>query len=129
MMFNEGGFALEARLTFFLLRQEESKQRRRRPWVGAGCAGSLRYSKRRAAAELGAAPLKHSSPKAPGIPALLGTSQGARKNSRTRSVCPLIQDAFRVPMCSAEQRSWRRKKGEDCLRGEAPSSAAPADSE
>src|SRR5574343_1055623 len=35
--FSEAVFsALEARLTFFLRRQEESKQRRRRPWVGAG---------------------------------------------------------------------------------------------
>jgi hypothetical protein len=48
--------------TFFLRRQEESSQRRRRPWVGAGCAGSLRYSVLAGAAELGAAPLRQSSP-------------------------------------------------------------------
>jgi len=48
--------------TFFLRRQEESSQRRRRPWVGAGCAGSLRYSVLAGAAELGAAPLGQSSP-------------------------------------------------------------------
>jgi hypothetical protein len=48
--------------TFFLRRQEESSQRRRRPWVGAGCAGSLRYSVPAGAAELGAAPLRQSSP-------------------------------------------------------------------
>ncbi len=48
--------------TFFLRRQEESSQRRRRPWVGAGCAGSLRYSGLAGAAELGAAPLGQSSP-------------------------------------------------------------------
>jgi len=46
--------------------------------VGADVADSLRYSKRRMAAELEATPLKQSSPKAPGIPALLGTFQGAR---------------------------------------------------
>jgi hypothetical protein len=28
---------------------KESKQRKGDPWVGAGCAGSLRYSERRAA--------------------------------------------------------------------------------
>jgi hypothetical protein len=78
------GFRLAGGRTFFLLRQEESSQRRRRPWVGAGFAGSLCYSESRAAAELGAAPLRQSSPKAPGIPALLGTSQGARKNIRGR---------------------------------------------
>ena len=48
--------------TFFLRRQEESSQRRRRPWVGAGYAGSLRYSVLAGAAELGAAPLGQSSP-------------------------------------------------------------------
>ena len=74
--------ALEARLTFFLRRQEESKQRRRRPWVGAPFGGSLRYSKGRAAAELGATPLKQSSPTAPGPPALLSASQGDPKGVR-----------------------------------------------
>jgi len=44
---------------------KESSQRKGHPWVGAGVAGSLRYSERRAAAELGALPLKQSSPKAP----------------------------------------------------------------
>src|SRR5574343_946677 len=61
--FSEAVFsALEARLTFFLRRQEESKQRRRRPWVGAGCAGSLRYSPLAGAAELGPLGLRQSSP-------------------------------------------------------------------
>ncbi len=50
-------------ITFFLLRQEESKQRRRRPRVGAGLApGSLRYSVLAGAAELGPAGLGQSSP-------------------------------------------------------------------
>ena len=50
-------------VTFFLLRQEESKQRRRRPRVGAGLApGSLRYSVLAGAAELGPAGLRQSSP-------------------------------------------------------------------
>jgi len=49
-------------ITFFLRRQEESKQRRRRPWVGAGCAGSLRYSVLAGAAQLGATPLKQCLP-------------------------------------------------------------------
>jgi len=55
-------FAVDRRLTFFLLRQEESKQRRRRPRVGARCAGSLRYSVLAGAAELGPAGLRQSSP-------------------------------------------------------------------
>jgi len=56
---------------------KESSQRKGDPWVGAGCAGSLRYSKRRAAGETRLR-LKQRQPKAPGIPALLGTFQGAR---------------------------------------------------
>ena len=35
------GFALAARVTFFLLRQEESNQRRRRPWSTPGVARCL----------------------------------------------------------------------------------------
>jgi len=75
--------AVDRRLAFFLRRQEESKQRRRRPWVGAGCAGSLRYSGFAGAAQLGLRPqtvLAHY----PRSPALLGTSQGARKASRRK---------------------------------------------
>ena len=68
-------------ITFFLRRQEESKQRRRRPWVGAGCAGSLRYSVLAGAAELGLRP-QTGLALCPPAPALLGTSQGARKASR-----------------------------------------------
>jgi hypothetical protein len=55
------------------------------PRVGAGYAGPLRYSAGRAAAELGAAPLKQSSPKAPGLPALLSASQGDPKGVRVRT--------------------------------------------
>jgi hypothetical protein len=55
------------------------------PRVGAGYAGPLRYSAGRAAAELGAAPLKQSSPKAPGLPALLSASQGDPKDVRAQA--------------------------------------------
>ncbi len=58
---------------------KESSQRKGDPRVGAGFAGPLRYSAGRAAAELGAAPLKQSSPTAPGLPALLSASQGDPK--------------------------------------------------
>ena len=70
----------------------------------------------------------------PPTSALLGASQGARKNIRAQptnfdfghffgstvafqfsSCCP-SPDAFRVPLRGAEQRSGWRKKGEDCLR-------------
>jgi hypothetical protein len=44
-------------------------------------------------------------------------------------VCWLCRTAFRVPMWRAEQRRRWRKEGEDCLRGAAPSSAAPASAE
>ena len=89
-------FALEARLTFFLLRQEESKQRRRRPWSTPGVARSLallglgggtpgvllpdaahrsgRCGTRRYAAQTVLALY-------PPKPALLSVSQGARKVS------------------------------------------------
>jgi hypothetical protein len=59
---------------------KESSQRKSDPRVGAGFAGPLRYSAGRAAAELGASPLKQSSPKAPGQPALLSASQGDPKS-------------------------------------------------
>ena len=55
---------------------KESSQRKGDPRVGARYAGPLRYSAGRAAAQLGAAPLKQCSPKAPGQPALLSASQG-----------------------------------------------------
>ena len=58
---------------------KESSQRKGDPRVGAGYAGPLRYSAGRAAAELGATPLKQSSPKAPGPSPLLGAPHEARK--------------------------------------------------
>src|SRR5574343_401654 len=65
---------------------KESSQRKGDPQVGAGYAGPLRYSAGRAAAELGAAPLKQSSPKTPGPPALLSASQGDPKGVRIQAV-------------------------------------------
>ena len=64
---------------------KESSQRKGDPQVGAGYAGPLRYSAGRAAAELGAAPLRQSSPKAPGPPALLSASQGDPKGVRAQN--------------------------------------------
>ena len=62
---------------FLLLRQKKSKQRKGDPWVSAGYAGSLRYSKRRAVGETRLR-LRQRQPTAPGASALLSTSQGAR---------------------------------------------------
>ena len=67
------------------LSPKESSQRKGDPRVGAGYAGPLRYSAGRAAAELGAAPLRQSSPKAPGQPALLSASQGDPKGVRAQN--------------------------------------------
>ncbi len=105
---------------------KESSQRKGDPRVGARCAGPLRYSVGRAAAQLGAAPLKQCSPKAPGQPALLSASQGEEKRRggtalpgkrqkgyfvavdrwKTAKTIPTGSAAtpFRVPMWSAEQR-------------------------
>ena len=57
------GFRLAGGHTFFLLRQEESSQRRRRPQATRSAAPTpLRYSLLAGAAELGATPLRQSSP-------------------------------------------------------------------
>jgi hypothetical protein len=116
------------------------------PGSAPGCAGSLRYS---AGGGCGTRPCGPQTVLAllPPTSALLGASQGARKNIRAQptnfdfghffgstvafqfsSCCP-SPDAFRVPLRGAEQRSGWRKKGEDCLRAEGPSSAAPASGE
>jgi hypothetical protein len=110
---------------------KESSQRKGDPWVGAGYAGPLRYSALAGAAELGAAPLRQSSPffrqrlrcsaplKGPGKPSGLGrhffdfgpffgSTVGAAFVSKvvaTGSVDGVsIRDAFRVPLRGAEQR-------------------------
>jgi len=105
---------------------KESKQRKGAPRGGAGFAGSLRYSKPAGAAELGATPLRQSSPSfrrflrcsAP----LMGTPKTSRNDgsAQEKSKSMLFSgrpletaknhlhrfggDAFRVPLRGAEQR-------------------------
>ena len=115
--------ALEARLTFFLRRQEESKQRRRRPWVGAGLrpvpcatrqAGRLRNSGLRPSnspRRLPPAFLRCSAPpKGPGKPSVAGEGFFDFGHFFGPTVAFLFSDAarsrnaFRVPLRGAEQR-------------------------
>ena len=137
--------------TFFLCRQEESSQRRRRPRVGAGCAGSLRYSVLAGAAELGAAPLRQSSPFARQPLRCSAPLKGARKESRLNqswknwpvavdckkgtkikfAPVPIMAapipapDGLPGPLEGAEQRRLGRKNGEHCLRGFSPELRSP----
>jgi hypothetical protein len=71
----------------FLASPRKSSQKEGDPKGGAGFAGSLRYSERRAAAELGALPLKQSSPTAPGLPALLSAFHGDPKSVHGQPPC------------------------------------------
>ena len=69
-------------------------------------------------------------PKAPGQPALLGVSKAGIKTTRFLTVFRvhrrrLASGRFSTPLEGAEQRRRWRTRGEDCLRGAAPSSAAP----
>ena len=111
----------------------------------------LRASPSRAAAQLGAAPLKQCSPTSPGPAAVLGASQGRKsieaqglyeKNSalwhakdeiRQRPARPVFiglprRRSARLswPLAGAEHRRGGREKGEHCLRAAGPSCAAPA---
>lgn len=111
----------------------------------------LRASPSRAAAQLGAAPLRQCSPTSPGPAAVLGASQGRKsieaqglyeKNSalwhakdeiRQRPARPVFiglprRRSARLswPLEGAEQRRGGREKGEHCLRAAGPSCAAPA---
>jgi hypothetical protein len=121
---------------------KESSQRKGDPEGGAAFAGSLRYSQRRAAAELGAAPLRQSSPKAPDLPALLSAFHGDPKGVRARTMSrkktgfhgqPEKTAKIEIgysgtkaqtrlvspgPLRGAEQRRGWRIKGEDCLRAQ-----------
>ena len=69
-------------------------------------------------------------PTAPGQPALLGVSKAAFNTTRfstgfrVHRRC-LASGRFSTPLEGAEQRRRWRIRGEDCLRGAAPSSAAP----
>ena len=120
-----GGSALRAGVLSFAS-PKESSQRKGDPRVGAGFAGSLRYSNPAGAAELGATPLRQSSPSfrrflrcsAP----LMGTPKTSRNDgsAQEKSKSMLFSgrpletaknhlhrfgsDAFRAPLRGAEQR-------------------------
>ena len=73
-------------------------------------------------------------PTTPGQPALLGVSKAAFNTTRFSTVFLvhrrlLFGGRFSTPLEGAEQRRRWRIRGEDCLRGVAPSSAAPASAE
>jgi len=74
------------------------------PRVGAPFGGSLRYSASRAAAELGPAGLKQSSPTSPGQPALLSASQGDPKSVAAQPANAEITGGLPGPLGGAEQR-------------------------
>ena len=61
---------------FFLFRQEKVTKKKATPAPRSATPTALRYSSSRAAAQLGPAALKQCSPTSPGLPALLGASQG-----------------------------------------------------
>jgi len=115
------GSALRAGVLSFAS-PKESSQRKGDPKVGAGYAGPLRYSKSAGAAELGATPLRQSSPlirrflrcSAP----LMGTRKASRLNVRGEKLpccgrllkkaknefCWFGVDVFPGPLEGAEQR-------------------------
>ena len=69
-------------------------------------------------------------PTTPGQPALLGVSKAAINTTRFSTVFRVhrrcsFEARFSIPLGGAEQRRRWRIRGEDCLRGVAPSSAAP----
>jgi len=118
------------------------------PRVGAGYAGPLRNSLLAGAAELGLRPQTVLALFPPAA-ALLSASQGDPKgapepNAFRKTECygrpekkakikkanrPSSPEGLPGPLGGAEQRRKARKKGEDCLKGKAPSSAAPASAE
>jgi hypothetical protein len=89
--------------------QKEGDPRVTRPAL----PGALRYSASRAAAELGALPLRQSSPTAPGSPPLLGALRGGGKAHRTKpdAIGGRSPVGSRSALCVVEQRKTQRKKG------------------
>ena len=74
--------------------------------------------------------LRQSSPTSPGSPPLLGAARGGRYTERNleRGLNLFAVDVrlvFNQPFASSSSAGRNGKKGEDCLRGVAPSSAAP----
>ena len=116
----------------FLASPRKSSQKEGDPRVTRPASPApLRYSQGRAAAQLGAAPLKQCSPTSPGLAPLLGAPRGGGKAHRTESKRLAVDDrlVFILPFASSSSAGRNGKKGEDCLRGEAPSSAAPVAAE
>jgi len=70
------GSAPDARVAFSCFAKKKLPKRRRPRVTRSASPTPLRYSASRAAAELGATPLKQSSPTTPGSPPLLGAPQG-----------------------------------------------------
>ena len=109
---------------------KESSQRKGDPQVSAGlrpvpCA--TRRSGRLAKLACGS---DRRQPTTPGQPALLGVSKAAFNTTRFSTVFRVHRrrwfgERFPLPLSGAEQRRRWRIRGEDCLRGAAPSSAAP----
>jgi hypothetical protein len=124
------GSAPDARASFFLRRQKKgAKEKATSALRGRRCrlpcatrtAGRLRNS--------GFA-LRQSSPTAPGRTPLLGAARGGWHTERNleRNVIQLaaaIRSVFNLPFASSSSAGRNGKKGEDCLRANGPSSAAP----
>ena len=122
------GSAPDARAYFFLSCQEEVAKKKSRPQrrpAFAGCSALLRHNGR--AAELGPSVLRQSSPFFPLRPALLDDAKGNRKTSRssTANRFDSVRCAFPPPRAAPSNGGEPGVVGEDCLRGKAPSSAAP----
>ena len=106
----------------------KSKQKEGDPQVGAGCAGPLRYSALAGAAELGATPLKQSSPFFPLRLALLDDAKGKMKTSRTSTANRFdsVRCAFPPPRGAPSNGVRPGAVGEDCLRAKPEFRSHPA---
>ena len=105
--------------------QKEGDRRVDAPLRGVPCA--TRLTGRLAKLACGS---NRRQPTTPGQPALLGVSKAAFHTTRFSTVFRVhrrreLRARFSIPLEGAEQRRRWRIRGEDCLRGVAPSSAAP----
>ena len=124
---SEESVTLSSALTagdFFLSRQEKVTKKKATPGFAPLLRrGSLRYSVGRAAAQLGATPLRQCSPTSPGQPALLSAAQGDPQGSSDQPPTVTLLSCA-SPFGDAEQRHCARGFGEDCLSPAGASSAA-----
>ena len=137
------GSAPDARAYFLLLRQKKVAKKKATPG-SAPLRGSLRYSALAGAAELGATPLKQSSPFFRQRLRCSAPLKGARTTSRLNRLAAVMAccgrqpkkgknqnrtlstpDGLPGPLRGAEQRRLGRKKGEHCLRGFSPELRSP----